>query len=120
MRRDMDLVRKMVLMIEDQPDGHAPRSFPIAGYTDAEIGYHTYLIAESGLCEGQEITTATSGVCYMLGKLTPAGHDFADAARSDTVWQKAKTKVQGSVGTVTVEVMKALLDHVARQMLKLG
>lgn len=46
MKRDLDLIRKMLLAIEESPSGFAPElKFP--GYTDAQIGYHAYLLIDA-------------------------------------------------------------------------
>ena len=44
MKRDMDLVRAIVLAIEAAPTGFAPNSVEIPGHTGEEIGYHVHLI----------------------------------------------------------------------------
>ena len=43
MRRDWDLIRTMMLTIEDSASGWAPSELKVDGYTDAQVGYHAYL-----------------------------------------------------------------------------
>ena len=86
MRRDMDLVRNLALMIEDHPTGFAPRSLQINGYTEEQIGYHLYIMMEAGLIRGADVTTHGSASPQVLAtSLTWAGHEFADAARIQAV-----------------------------------
>jgi hypothetical protein len=40
----MELIRKMVLAIEDAPTGFAPRNLAVDGYTPDQIGYHGCLM----------------------------------------------------------------------------
>ena len=40
MKRDMELIRKLVLALEDAPSGYAPGVLEIEGYTPEQIGYH--------------------------------------------------------------------------------
>jgi hypothetical protein len=106
----MDLIRKMVLLIESSPNGWAPDTITIDGYTPAQIGYHSYLLVDAGLASGTDITNSeSSGPEYMISRLTSAGHDFADACRNDTIWAKAKGIVKEKTGSVTIEIMKQLL-----------
>jgi len=42
MKRDLDLIRKMVLAMEEAPTGYAPEPL-FDGYTPAQVGYHAYL-----------------------------------------------------------------------------
>ena len=61
---------------------------------------------ESGLIN--VIDTSTMGrkiSTFQINRLTSKGHDFVDAARSDTIWNKAKTKIASSVGGVAIDVM---------------
>jgi len=89
MKRDLELIRKMVLAIEDSPSGWAPdRKFE--GYTDTQVGYHAYLLIDAGLARGREAhDTLSKGPEGLISNLTWAGHEFADASRDETRWRKA-------------------------------
>ena len=118
MKRDMDLVRKMVLAIEDHPDGSAPE-MKIEGYTDEQIGYHAYLLVDSGLATGSDVTTfGSSGPEYILTALTSAGHDFADSARNQYVWDEVMADMQkrGFI-SAAIDVVKKMLDARIRKHL---
>ena len=119
MKRDLDLVRKLVLALEEQ-GADAPLEQSFEGYTDEQVGYHSYLVADAGLAEGVDVSTAMNVLPqWELLHLTSAGHDFADAARSDTTWNKAKTVVKEKGGGVTVEVMKQVLVSLLKNTLGL-
>jgi len=60
MKRDMELIRKMVLAVEDAPTGFAPHPLKIAGYTKEQVGYHAYLMVDHGLAKGPRVTTLAS------------------------------------------------------------
>ena len=82
MKTDLDLIRKMTLLIVDGPTGHAPHPLVIDGYTDDQIGYHAYLMVNSGLAVGASVASrASPGPNYRLIHLTSSGHDFAEKAR---------------------------------------
>lgn len=110
MKRDLELIRKMVLAIEDAPSGWAPRNLKFDGYTDEQVGYHAYLIIDAGLAKGQD--TSKQGCKSpegFINRLNSAGHDFAGAARDEKRWRKAMGVVQEKGGTVTIGVLTQLL-----------
>jgi len=56
------------------------------------------------------------GVCWKPKRLTYSGHEFLDAARSDTVWNKAKDMVRKATGTITLEAVKVALPEAVKRM----
>jgi hypothetical protein len=93
MKRDMDLIRTILLNVEAD-------KYPYGGpvYVDGVPGEicarHFALLIEAGLAEGHLVNSNVDGIVgAILYRLTWAGHDFLEAARSDTVWNKAKAKV---------------------------
>jgi hypothetical protein len=40
MKRDMDLVRQILMVMEDHEHGFAPHPFEVPGYTEEVVGYH--------------------------------------------------------------------------------
>ena len=111
MRRNFDLIRKLVLALEDSP----PRQIiaygiTLEGFTEEEIGYHSYLLVDAGLAAGTDVHVSENVLPnWHLLHLTWAGHDFADAARDNTRWSKATTLVKDKAGSVTFDVLKQLL-----------
>lgn len=111
----MELIRKLVLALEEAPTGYAPDDLKIEGFTNEQIGYHAYLMVNAGLATGKDITAmGSSGPEVMLTSLTSAGHDFADAARDETRWKKAMGIVREKGGSVTVSVLTQLLMGLMR------
>lgn len=116
----MDLIRKIILTIEDHPSGWAPE-LKFEGYTEGQIGYHSYLIVAAGLADGCDATTRGSdGPEYCINHLTPAGHDFAESARNEFVWDKAMSEIKDKgLRTATLDIIKKLLDRQIRKQLEL-
>jgi LPS sulfotransferase NodH len=114
MKRDPDLIRKMILQIEDAPSGWAPH-LAIEGYAPAQVSYHAYLIVDAGLARGRNVTTMGSdGPEAMITSLTWAGHEFAEAAREETRWRKAMGIVKEKGGSITLDVLTQLLGSLMR------
>ncbi|HVR09891.1 MAG TPA: DUF2513 domain-containing protein [Thermoanaerobaculia bacterium] len=115
MKRDFNLIRKIILTVEDGPTGFTHGDVIIDGYSHEEIGYHSYLIIDSGLAEGFDATNTTdTSPDWRIHNLTAAGHDFADAARSDTTWNKATGMIKDKAGGVTLDILKQLLFALVR------
>jgi hypothetical protein len=111
----MELIRKLVLAMEDSPTGYAPDDLTVEGYTDEQIAYHAHLMIQAGLAEGFETThSGSTGPTAQLSTLTWNGHEFADDARDETRWKKALGLVQEKGGAVSLGVLKDLLSHLAR------
>lgn len=120
MKRDYDLLRKLVLTVESGPHGYAPHHIKIDGYSDEEIGYHSYLLVDSGLAVGVDATTlGSTSPQWLILHLTSAGHDFADAIRDETRWKKATGIVKDKAGSVSLDVLKQLLISLLKNTLGL-
>ncbi|WP_374566415.1 DUF2513 domain-containing protein, partial [Nitrosomonas sp.] len=82
MKRDFELIRKLILSIENDSQGKNE----IDGYSEEQIGYHAYLLVDAGLAKGIDVTTAHDVLPqWQALHLTSAGHDFADAARNESI-----------------------------------
>lgn len=120
MKRDLDLIRKIIFAVEDCPLGSTPGNLEIEGYTAEQIGYHSYLIVDAGFARGADATFYEHTLPnWKILHLTSAGHDFADAARSDSIWAKAKKLVIEKTGGATIDVMKQVLISAAKHALDL-
>ncbi|MCX6698314.1 MAG: DUF2513 domain-containing protein [Methanomicrobiales archaeon] len=109
MKRDMDLVRKILLEIESLPGGFSNEPIKQQGYSDDEIDYHLTIMLEAGLIYGA--SHSRSGHYYPLiipTRLTWQGHEFLDASRDEGRWVKAK-EIFKDVGGVSFEIAKEVL-----------
>ena len=105
MKRDMDLIRLVLLQVEE---GKAPAA--MSSYSEEQIVYHSGLVIEAGLVDGRVVPGSGGQIRgAVLLKLTWAGHDFLDTARSENIWGKAKGKILSVGGAWTLEILKAVL-----------
>ena len=119
MKRDMELVRKILLTIENSPHGHAGR-LKIDGYTDEQVGYHVYIMGEAALLRTADVTSMGSKSPQAIPiSLTWEGHEFLDAARDEGRWNKAMEKVKSIGGEVALSVLKELLVQIMKGQLGL-
>jgi predicted transcriptional regulator len=117
MTRDMDLVRKIVFALEEREPGTRPSPVPIDGFSDQVVTEHLKLMMEAGLIEAVERKSLSSPTTVLVKRLKWKGHDFADAARSETLWAKAKRQIKEKAGSVTIEVMTEYLKHLGKEAL---
>ena len=121
MKRQMDLVRAILLELEKHEHAWAPRKLAIEGYTDEEVGYHVHLMGQAGLLDVADATTRASASPHAVPRaITWAGHEFLDAARDPSLWEKAKQKVGASLVSVAFDVLKGVLTTLAKAQLGLG
>lgn len=120
MKRDMDLVRQILLSVEET-DGVS--DWGTLQFPDVEprlVRYHTTLLVDAGFLDGQNDRWADDdGDDHWLNvQLTWQGHEFLDGARNDARWEKAKTIMQGA-GGFALDVMKTLLVELAKKEITL-
>lgn len=120
MKRDMDLIRAMMLSIEDSPSGLAPEKIEVStDYTQDEIYYHTLLLGDSGFAQIREDMPISSRTPHArIMRLTWAGHEFLDAARENQTWNQAKDAI-GKVGGATIQIWVAVLTSIIQKKLGL-
>ena len=88
MRRDMDLIRNILLSTESDDFGNLEE---VDGKT---LAFHVALLEEAGLLrayitfDGDEQPTG-----YIIRKITWSGYEFLDSIRDKTIWEKAKKYV---------------------------
>lgn len=109
MKRDMELIRTILFQIEKK--GENPKGLvelDISSHSAEVVSHHVLLLQEAGLVDALDLSTR-AGFRMKPKRLTWAGHEFLDAARNDTVWNKAKEMVRDQGGTIPFEVLKGLL-----------
>lgn len=112
MRRDMDLIRDLMLALEALPEapGCVHQLTPGEGalaidcFGKDEVAYHLKLIEEAKLIQTFE---AGYGGDVLFDRLSWSGHDFVDSVRSPEVWAKTKKGAEAA-GGFTVDLLKDL------------
>jgi hypothetical protein len=118
MKRDLDLVRKILLEMESQEHGTNADTLQVTGFTAEQIGFHVYLMNEAGLINAIERSYlgALSPEAFPLN-LTWDGYEFLEAARDPTLWNQAKAKVIKPIGGVAFSVLLEWLKAEAKSRL---
>ena len=121
MKRDMDLVRAILLHIEQRDTGDKFGPVAIDGRDAESVAYHVRIMAQAGLLDHQREDRGLyeSRPDYTQIRMAWAGHEFLEAARDETQWQKAKAKVAGAAGGMVFGVLNALLVEYAKKQVGL-
>lgn len=108
MKRDMDLIREILLRIEEDPNADGTkwvRLTDVNGHSSEEVAYHLVLLTEAGFVKGN-----MAGSTPIISRLTWEGHEFVDDIKDSGVWESTKARVAGLSGvalSVIAEIAKA-------------
>ncbi len=116
MKRDMELVRKILQHAEADEDGDISLSNIDAGHSIDEIELHVELMAEAGLVDAT-ITHGMDGpghsiIFCKVNRLTWDGHEFLEASRKDTRWNLAKKMCIEQTGGLSLSILKEILKQI--------
>jgi hypothetical protein len=122
MKRDLELVRKLLLYFDEKPHPEQVEVPPIPEYDEVTIKYHLVLLYDAGYLRCEPIRSKTSDrIIYVLPfELTWDGHEFLDKIRSPHVWDEvmANMKERGFV-SASVDFIKRLADAAIRKRLRM-
>lgn len=122
MKRDPELIRKLLIFFEDKPDCTLidAKTIQIDGHDPVTIQYHLDLMYEAGFLSGEPLLSSSSDrlIGVVPSRLTWKGHEFLDAARNNTIWSQAKEMLRAKSMTVSIEVLQQLLSRIASEALK--
>jgi len=106
----MDLIKAILLRLEE-----ADRVGEIDGYDNSQIGYHLGLLNDAGLITHEPYFNPDVSAAMLLGtRMTWQGHEFLDAGRNNSIWEKAKRITLEKTGALTFEVFKTVLIQLGK------
>ena len=98
MKRNMELVRTLLLYVEVEHKGDDFLDVDVEGFEgfdQTDVYGHLDILIDAGLLKDHhqrsDITALTNG-------LTWEGHDFVDSVRDDEVWRKTKEAAEHAKG----------------------
>lgn len=104
MKRDIDLIRRLLQLVECQGTRGILTSAMFLEMSEAYVRHHLRLLAEAGLAKYVENVAGRS----ML-RLTSEGHELVELSRDDTRWDRAKALVAKRTGGVSLLALKGIL-----------
>ena len=112
MKRDFELIRKLLFYFEEKAGPKAVECPAIEGYDELTIKYHVLLLTQAGLIDYEPELTKTGRIIRVIPfNLTWNGHEFLDAIRQESTWLKTKNIAKEKSGTLSFEVIKAIALH---------
>lgn len=129
MKRNMDLVREILLEIEKQYVSTAIYNLKVEGYDTETIAYHCKILYEAGLISDYKAQYADSTIySFGVGSLTWAGNDYLDKVRDNSIWKKTKDAITqkglplvfDTIKTISTAFITATAEGVANSILKNG
>ncbi len=122
MKRDMNLVIKILEYFEARDEISIIKKVEIPGYDSGIVAYHVRRMYEGGLLDAEVLTsksTETRLIDVWPFGLTWQGHEFMDAFRGNGVAVKVRQKLGESFGQVPFILIKELALFFFRQGLGL-
>lgn len=115
MRRDLDLVRDILVLVERADRPVDAIALDVPGHTTSEVAYHVRLLAGAGLVDvlADKRDANGSSVLLVVGGLTWDGCDYLDALRDPGIWAKAKRAISAATTSATFGTVKAVCVEVA-------
>ena len=127
MKRDMDLIRKILFYVEENYAAGGPEiSVQIDGYADAVVYEHCILMNDDGLIGKILDTSSLECRSCNVGNLTSEGFDLLDKIRADTVWNRTKSEIiekglpfiTETVKMIATAIVSAATEGVTNSILK--
>lgn len=113
MRRDMELVRKILFKIEESVDNVACHNLKIEGYSMDQVAYHCSILYEGGYIYDYKAQYGGNGLySFGVGRLTWEGHEFLDKIREDTIWKKTKDIIKDKGLPLVFDIVKSVSTEV--------
>jgi hypothetical protein len=114
MKRDMDLVREIMLKVEALPPG-PPVLYRIGEVEDLVLLNHLEMLIDAGLVRGKiSRSQGSRGDVIGISTLTWEGHEWIDAVRDPRVWVETKTTMLDNGGALSFELTKAVATRILR------
>lgn len=120
MKRDLDLIREIMLVLEDKMEYGknfmSDKLFEIMKNETLSIeklAYHIGLLAESNFIKVKEYKIDNEASFYVINTITSDGHDFIDTIREKHTWDIVKEKAV-KIGGFTL----SLLVDIGKEYLK--
>ncbi len=109
MKRDMELVRLILLKIEEEYQSTAIYNLDIPGYNKETVAYHCKILYEAGFISDYKARYADNEInMFGVGSLTWDGSDFLDKIRDNTQWKKVKETITQKGLPMIVDTIKSI------------
>lgn len=125
MKRDMDLVRELLLEIENGKNAFQLMDSEMADMLGVDVldpvpkeeadkrEYHLELLQDAKFIE----CSRASGGYWHIKRITWSGHDFIDSVRDPKIWKDTKEGAK-QAGGFTVDILKSLAKGIIKKQIE--
>lgn len=119
MKRDLELIRKILFKIEDTVDNVGKFNLQVDGYTMEQVAYHCSILYEGGYIHACNVQSNGDAVyLFSVGRLTWEGHEFLDNIREDTIWNKTKDTIVEKGLPFVFDIVKSVSTEIITGVVK--
>ena len=97
MKRDMELIRKILFAIEGQyqPGEGVIYDLKIEGCDMPTVAEHCDLLYQQGFVRSYKARYGSDTILrFRVGNISSSGYDYLELIRSDLIWDKTKTEIE--------------------------
>lgn len=115
MKRDFDLIRKLLIFFEEKEGPESVILPRIEGYSDIQIKYHCILLYDAGLLMCEPVISSTSDrvISVIPFDLTWNGHEFLTKIKNENIWKKVKEQIKEK----GINLSFNLVNEIAKKLL---
>ena len=118
MKRDWELIRKILIKLEDLGSTTSVLNpSDIEGYDQELVSYHIKLLIEAGLIEGKCTKSLSAPLHCVAFRLTWDGHELLDQIRNRSVWNRIVEMARERGLDLSFEVVKVAAKTAITQLL---
>lgn len=115
----MELIRKILLLIEAEHIDVALYDIEIPGYDFKTVANHCKMLYEANLISDYDSQFADDELySFVIGGLTWEGHEFLDKIKQDNIWDKTKNTLTKKGIPATLEAIKEISTAIITGMIQ--
>lgn len=104
MKRDMELIRKILFYIEEKHEDVALPNIKIEGYEQKTVAYHCDLLYQAKLVSDYHCQFGDNTIYFFsVGGLTWDGQNYLEIFRDEKIWEKTTNEVEVKKLPKTIE-----------------
>jgi len=125
MKRNLNLIRKILLDIENAPPGKviSASNFDYEEFEELIIAEHLKLLLDAKFLEGKFMQDFLSNgsieIFCSIYRLTWDGHEFLANAKNDTIWKKVKSQAEEKGVSTSMFILNQVLASEVKKRLGL-
>ena len=113
----MDLIRKIMLRVEEEYVSTAIFNLKVDGYTMEQVSAHCKMMYEAGLISDYKAQYAGNSLySFGISNLTWEGYEYLDKIRDDSIWKKVKDVAKDKGLPLAIDTIKQIASVIISSM----